>query len=358
MRKLCAAAVLAVVTVSMGASRAYPGCDPTDPPPVGATQSIRGFEDVSGQYVLPDTPRPQALVVMFHGYGNDSDSWVCHMLDAAAHGAVAFALDYRGTGWIGEPDANRGWFVKEGAEDSIALASAFLRRFPSIRTVVSFGISMGGNASGLAVSRMATRPGGAPLFDYWIDVEGVVTLAEEYVLASAVGLVNEFAQRAADDMNEECRRNYSDLAACLADLTVLAHAGDIAAGGLRGAVVVHGLDDGLVPADQSRQISTALRAAGVPVEQYTALRRNDWQNAATAEDEGGTTLSQNVAAPLLEAAGQPYSRPLAGHGWEGSDTHIVIKTAFNRLWRILDGGRAPRNAEFAVDGDAGRIRLV
>ena len=123
---------------------------------------------------------------MFHGYGNTSNSWVCHLLDAAQnHNAVAVAMDYRGTGTAAD---HRGWFVREGAEDSIFAAKYFLQKFPSIRNVEAFGISMGGNASGLAVAAGAKRPGtNTPLFDYWVNVEGATSMVETYLEAQAVG---------------------------------------------------------------------------------------------------------------------------------------------------------------------------
>ncbi|HEV2685293.1 MAG TPA: hypothetical protein VGW79_01510, partial [Actinomycetota bacterium] len=82
---------------------------------VPKTQDLPAFGGLQGHYALPKTHHPKTLVVMFHGYGNTSNSWVCHLLDAAEnHDAVAVAMDYRGTGLAAD---HRGWFVKEGAED-------------------------------------------------------------------------------------------------------------------------------------------------------------------------------------------------------------------------------------------------
>jgi pimeloyl-ACP methyl ester carboxylesterase len=335
-----------------------PSCDANNPPQASKTQDIAGFDGITGHYVVPDDGQPTALVVMFHGYQNDSSSWICHMYQAAAHNALAFGLDYRGTGYT-TPGTARGWFVNEGANDSIALAKYFLSQYPTIKTVVSFGVSMGGNASGLAVSRGAKRADGSPLFDYWVDVEGATSLIETYAEATAVGPANVYADEARADIERECGGTPVAQPACYLDLTVLTHTADIAAGGLKGAYMSHGIDDGLVPHDQSEEMAQALRVAGVPVDYYAVARRNDWQNGATAGTEGGTTLTQNAGDPLFANLGLgTYPRPLAGHGWEGSDTQLVIATGFNALWGLLDHNVVPANHEFVVDSDLGTTRIV
>jgi dienelactone hydrolase len=131
---------------------------------IGFTSAL-GLAD--GRYALPATGTPTQLVVMFHGHGNDSCSWRKHLQDAAARGAVTFAIDYvRQT-----PSENYGWFMREAARDSIAAAKYFLAAYPSITTVFAMGISMGGNSSGLAMASHATRLDGVtPLFDYWVEV--------------------------------------------------------------------------------------------------------------------------------------------------------------------------------------------
>jgi hypothetical protein len=88
-------------------------------------------------------------------------------------------MDYRGLEFL--PDSNedglpesRGWPVMTGAQDSIAAAQLFQSRCPTIQKTVLLGVSMGGNASGLAVSlaKDAKHPDGSPLFDYWGGCRG------------------------------------------------------------------------------------------------------------------------------------------------------------------------------------------
>ncbi|MDQ3878120.1 MAG: lysophospholipase, partial [Actinomycetota bacterium] len=130
------------------------------------TQSLTGN---SGLYARPATT-PTTLVVFDHGYQKPATAyWDEHLRDAADHGVLAVAPDYTG---IGPAPHYRGWNVSAGAADSITDAKYFLGACPSIKQVVLMGISMGGNASGLAVAADAKRADGSPLFDYWFDIEG------------------------------------------------------------------------------------------------------------------------------------------------------------------------------------------
>jgi len=324
------------------------------------TQDIPAFHGLQGHYAVPKTHQPTTLVVMFHGYGNTSNSWVCHLLDAAQnHNAVAVAMDYSGTGWTGPAADHRGWFVREGAEDSIFAAKYFLQKFPSIRNVEAFGISMGGNASGLAVAAGAKRPGtNRPLFDYWVNVEGATSMVETYLEAQAVGATGSaFAKNAVADMERECGGSLAAKPTCYQDLTVLFQIQKVAASGIKGIIDVQGVDDGLVGHNQSEEFTAAARLMSIPTDYYIALRRNDWQNTATAGPEGGTTLSGTALGPVFSGAGQTYPAPLAGHGWEGSNTQIVIATGFAKLWSIVDNNQVPANHQYFVDGDLGTMQV-
>jgi hypothetical protein len=208
---------------------------------IGLTSSL-GL--AAGRYALPATDAPTQLVVMFHGNHNDSCSWRNHLRQAAERGAVAVAMDYTGQRQEGET-ANYGWFVHAGAADSIAAAKHFLKRYPSITEVFAFGISMGGNASGMAIaSADAVRLDGVtPLFDHWVDVEGVNNLVEEYLIIRAVAPVNDGAVVAQAEIEEEAGGSLEEVPEAYAELTNLWRIPDMH---LRSAVVVHGVDDGLV----------------------------------------------------------------------------------------------------------------
>lgn len=287
--------------------------------------SARGL--AAGRYALPDTERPTQLVVMFHGHGNDSCSWRNHLRKAAAAGAVAVAMDY--TGQRETPVENYGWFMRAAAADSIAAAKYFMARYPSITQVFAMGISMGANAAGVALaSPEAVRVDGTPLFDYWVAVEGVHNLTEEYFIARAVAPFNAGGALAQQEIEEENGGSFEEVPERYLEITNIARAQDMS--GLKGAVLVHAVDDGLVPSSQSVEMAAALNAAGVPSHLYIVL--------GNGGEESGATFTGIVADPVFGAAGQEYESPFAGHGWEGSDTQIVVKTGFDHLYALMKGG--------------------
>lgn len=307
------------------------------------------FQNAHGRYAVPTT-KPTTLVVFAHGYGHTSASWIKHMKNAARkHGVAAVAMDYRGTHITPDADGNglpeaRGWRVMEGAQDSIAAAQVFQARCKSIKRVIIFGVSMGGNSSGLAVAlaKDAKDANGGPLFDYWVDVEGAVNVIETYMGASALESVNAFAANAKADIEEEMGGSFSEAPDAYADHAVVNHVDDIKASGVKGVVVVHGLDDGLVPYNQAREITTLLEEAGVPTDMYTIGRKSD------APDKD-TSASGYIGGQL----DPDYNSPFAGHASETSQTHIVMVTALDRLWGLVRGeAPGPRN-EYFVDGPTG-----
>ena len=279
-------------------------------------------ESATGKYAVPRTPA-DTLVVFAHGYSHKSDSWVEHMKDAAAEqGVIAVTMDYRGT--YTDKDGNiRGWFVKEGADDMIAATHLFQDACSSIKETIIFGVSMGGNASGLAVARAAEEKNAqdGPLFDYWFDVEGAVNVVETYAGAAFLAPANAFAANAKADIEAEMGGNtFEQDPAGYADLAVVSHVEEIAASGVKGVVVVHGVEDGLVPYNQSREIVALFRANGIGTESWTMIGKG--------EGESGTTITGY--------SGNDGS-PGAGHASEASDTHVVMVAAFDRLWSLVSG---------------------
>lgn len=294
----------------------------------------------AGRYALPTTHTPTQLVVMFHGHTNDSCSWRNHLRSVAARGAVGVAMDYTGQ----DPETRRGWDVLAGAEDSIDAARWFLAHYPSISEVFAFGTSMGGNASGLAVAHPeARRSDGRPLFDHWIATEGVHNFVEEYLIArGAAASGNAGAASATEDMESSMGGPLESVPEAYLHHTNVLRASEMA--GLRSAILVHGIDDGTVPYDQSRQMATALRAVGVRTELYSVAGRGDRAS--------GTTLTGVVLGPVLTGAGLgPWVGPFAGHGWEGSDSHLVIRIGLEQLFALMDGRTVALYREVLVHGD-------
>ena len=275
----------------------------------------------TGKYALPKSD-PTTLVVFGHGYGHKSDSWVQHMKDAAAeHGVLAVTMDYRGT-YLDKDGILRGWFVKEGAEDMIAATHLFQDACSSIERTVLFGVSMGGNATGLAVARAAdeTNATGGPLFDYWFNIEGAVNVLETYAGASVLAPANAYAARAKADIEDEMGgKTFEQDPEGYADLAVVSHIEQIGEAGLKGVVMVHAIEDGLVPYNQSREFVPLLLSQGIPTEMYTVLGKGKGESGTTITGYSGNNGS-----------------PFAGHASEKSTTHLVMVTAFERLWSLVD----------------------
>lgn len=290
----------------------------------------------AGRYALPAAAKPTQLVVMFHGNHNESCSWRNHLRSVAALGAVAVAMDYSGQ-HDRDGTENYGWYVREGAADSIAAARLLLKKYPSLTTVIAFGVSMGGNASGIALaSPDAVRADGTPLFDYWIDIEGVNNLAEEYLIIRAVAQSgNGDAVLAVQEIEEQNGGAIEDVPEAYEEISNVARVADMAY--LKGAIVVNGVDDGLVSTDQSPQMAAALNAMEVPTHLYTVFLN------------GGAESGGTATGLVLGNVDPEYQSPFAGHGWEGSDTHLVMRTGLDALFELL-GGATPVQGYTAVTG--------
>lgn len=306
---LLAIALLTVVTVPARAGAN--GCTDRTGPQRYVVGQYRG-------YVAFPEETPTALVVFFHGYGHDAADWAGSHLErvASENGAVAVAMDYPGT------DAERTWQVREGAESSVAAARALRLRCKPAQTV-AYGVSMGANASGLA---LASSPG---LFDWWIAVEGAHNVIETYLEATVVAESgNAFAVEAKRGIELEMGgATFQEDPGTYQRHTNVLLAEKIASSGIKGVFMVHGVGDGLVPYDQSREMAERLRALRVPVEVATATLRG--------EGEPGTTVDGHVTGQLPEEL-RPVS-PFAGHATETSTTHVVGREGFTRLASLLAG---------------------
>lgn len=304
----------------------------------------------AGKIALPAplvAERPTYVVAFAHGYGHTSDSWAEHIRRTAEAGAIAFALDYPGTHTDADGDV-RGWFVQEGADDTIAATQHLLALCPDVDGAIIYGVSMGGNTSGLAVAAQATRADGAPLYDYWIAGEPAANVIETWAEATAVAPAVPFASKAAEDIEDEHGGTFFEQPESYLSGTVVLRTPDIAASGIKGVAIVHGLDDGLVPYNQARELATALRLQGVPTDFYNALRRGAGEDATE-----NTTVTENALGPT----GQ-WSEPLAGHGTESSQTHIVIQTGLQLVFDLIEGTSIPADHEFVVDGETGITRIL
>lgn len=330
---LAAAIVLAFAPAA--ASAATCTGDPATVEPL--TITVAG-QPATGLFTLPSGP-PRGLVVMGHGASNTADSWRKHMAATSQRdGVITVAMNYRGMQVLGrDPERGtetaRGWPAKAGAEDLVAAAQHFDRLCPGLPGIVMYGVSMGGNMSGLGVAAQAKRSDGRPLFDYWVAIEGVHNVTETYKEARAVAASgNEGAATARDDIEAEMGGPLESAPDAYFERTNVNRVPDIAASGVRGVILVHAYEDGTVPYNQSVEMARRLRDAGVPADLYSVGRKG--------EGEAGTTIGSYGSVPTGNA----------GHGWEGSQTHIVTLSGFDRLSALITRGEpAPCNRDFEIN---------
>src|SRR5438067_7839235 len=106
-----------------------------------------------GYYAVPKK-KPVGLVVFDHGYGHNAEDWRDYVVRTAQNGGViAVAVNYIPS----EGTTKGGWWVSEGSAATVAAAQTFDRACPSLQMIVVYGVSMGGNTSGLAAASHATR---------------------------------------------------------------------------------------------------------------------------------------------------------------------------------------------------------
>lgn len=281
-----------------------------------------------GLYAMPATPA-KGIVVVGHGYGHTAESWRRHLTEIARrNGVVAVAMNYRGQ--VDTPNqpfpTSRGWQVQEGAEDSIQAAQLFQRACTAAKTIVMYGVSMGGNTAGLAAAAGAKRSNGTPLFDYLFDIEGAMNVTETYFEARALSATgNAYAKNAVADIERQMGGTFEEKRDVYLERTVVNRVEDIKASGIKGVVAVHGVADGLVGYNQSPEFVARLREHGIPVDFWTAVTRG-------GASEPGTTLDGYVTGSV-----PGYTSPFAGHASEASETHIVGMAGFERLAALFKG---------------------
>jgi acetyl esterase/lipase len=320
-----------------GPKKPHPKHDPcTDPfssAQVVHLSPVDGHE-VKALVALP-AQDPRGIVVFDHGYGHTMDSWREHVSRTASDlGVIAIAPNYH------RQTDNRGWWVAEGAQDTIDYAEHFEELCSPGGTNVIYGVSMGGNTSGLVVAAKPKRPGSdKPLFDYWVDVEGAVNVSETYAGARALAGASKTARQAQKDIETAFGGTPLQVPEAYAERTVVNRTDDIARAGLTGVYVVHGLVDGLVPYNQSRELQALLRARDVPVDFWTAVTKKE-------DTEAGTTLDGYLPTG--------HDSPFAGHASETSMEHVVGLAGFAALDHIYSGAEFTCG-ETVYDGTADSV---
>lgn len=280
-------------------------------------------ELATGLVALPSGPGPaQGVVAILHGYGHTSESHRVHLQAIADLGFVGYAMDYRGGG---------GMQLGAGAEETCAALDIVSTYAPG-RPHFLYSVSMGSAVAGMVLAQ-------CPRFLYWVNNEGMTSITETWAEASVLAPANAYAAQAKADIESECGGTPADAPTCYAARHALSRAPEFT--GLQGIVQTHGVNDGLVPYNQGREMAAATRAVGIPTEFFTVV-------GCAAGDEG-TTITGYVPVGALGGAG------LAGHGTESNDEHCLTALSFGLLHDVLVGALVPTDSEHVVDGTLGTL---
>jgi hypothetical protein len=269
---------------------------------------------------------PTTLVVILHGYGHQAESHRAYMQTLADRGVLALAMDYRGP--------QDGFPLAAGAADTLQAVHQLLAANPGVEDVYLYSVSMG---TAVAPMVLAALPG---TFDAWVIGEGLSALAETWAGATALSPSgNPTAVRAAKAIEEETGGTPATAPLEYVKRSAAYRVGEYV-GLEKGVLLTHGLNDGLVPYDQGREMVGALRAHGFHADFYTVVRGD--------AGEEGTTLSGYTPLGGLG---------LAGHGTESVRSHTLTGLTLSLLDRLVDGDAnvLPADREFIVDGGAGTL---
>jgi hypothetical protein len=247
-------------------------------------------------YYSAPTGSPRALVVVFHGHGHNGEQYAGQLAQLTAkYHVVAVAM---ATPELAKSKPNyRGPFdgVDDEARDAaVAIGWARARYHTGAHTYL-LGVSMGG--SGLAYFiDAATRPATGDTDATWvqsfhplplaglIDVEGIASLVETW--AEATG----FDKTSAAEIEAETGGTpASAYAAYQSRSLALLPTSEWKATRLPVVAVIHDVDDGLVPYNQTHEARAAVLAAGIPLRTYDVVFQSDCahgnQTTLTAQGE-------------------------------------------------------------------------
>lgn len=252
-----------------------------DPARLGATETLsvqtRDGSAIEAYLTAPPGGQPGPLVVLPHGGPEvrDTRAWDRQVQVLAAQGWWVLRPNFRGSGGYGLAFARQGWArwgdrMQEDVEDAVAQAIA-LRGLDAGRVAI-MGTSYGGYAALMGAVR---RP---DLYKAAISICGVGDLPD--ILA--------WENREDDTPGKQI---YDFWTKRIGDPATMGSALEAASPRRRAAEVtcpvllVHGVDDPIVPLFQSRRMRDALRSAGKTVEliEIADSGHADWDDAREQE---------------------------------------------------------------------------
>ena len=305
-------------------------------------------ETALGWLAYPTTGAPTTLLVFGHGCCGKPNQSAFVRGYAESYNVVAVAMDYRGPG---------GWDVMKGSRDLVAATIDMQARFPAVTRTVLWGISMGGETTGMAA---AQRP---DLYDYWVDTFGVTNLFEEYAALGHYPGVNPNP----NDPNNPTRSAIdaetggTPLTApqAYADRSPVLMADEMV--GLTRAYITHGVGDPIVPYSMSREMFENLRLAGVPASLWTVTTGGGGvQGVWGTPYVGPCSLNADPCVPAYCASTPAGCVVLPPYGPVGPAAHdgrgmYPSYAIVDQLLRGLEPDAGTTHVEHVADLTAGRV---
>ena len=232
---------------------------------------------IEAYLTAPPGGAPGPLIVLPHGgpEARDTGDWNRQMQVFAAQGWWVLRPNFRGSSGYGQAFAEQGWTrwgtrMQDDVEDAVAHAVRLKGLDESKVGII--GTSYGGYA---ALMGALKRP---DLYKAAVGICGVYDLPdmlawEDRLDDSADKLISQFWTKRIGDRTTD--------AAALEAASPRRRAGEIACP----VLLVHGVDDGIVPLIQSRRMRDALRSAGKSVEliEIQDFGHGDWEDEKERE---------------------------------------------------------------------------
>ncbi|MEA3201018.1 MAG: hypothetical protein QOE90_2446 [Thermoplasmata archaeon] len=266
---------------------------------------------------------PLGLVVIAHGYAHQAVDHDAHLQRLADEGYVAVAMDF------GPASA---FPLRAGADQTEAATRDLLATYGFDHAIL-YSVSMGTAVAGMVLADM---PG---VFTYWVDNEGLAMLHETWAGATALSPSgNPTAVTAKAAIEEECGGTPATAETAYLERSAAVRAPEFV--GLKGVILLHDTNDGLVPTNQGREMEAALAAVGIPTDDYQVLRGEPGHE--------GTSLT-GYAGVQVDG--------MAGHGNESDDTQAMTALSFHLLDALVTGryGVPEGHREYVVDRDLGTL---
>jgi hypothetical protein len=284
--------------------------------------------------------RAHGLVVVFHGHGHNGEQYPAQLAEIAARDhvvAVAMNTDELAS----NKPSYRGPFDSVDEEARAAAAAIAWARdtYKTGNETYLLGVSMGG--SGLAYFMdAATRPAAGDVDATWVqsfaplplaglvDAEGISNLAETWAEATGFDKTS-----AAEIEGETAGTPATAPAAYRSRSLALLPTSQWLATGLRAVAVVHDVNDGLVPYNQTLEARAAVLAAGIPLRSYDVV----FKDFCTQGNQTTLTSDFTTLLPGFPSQESEVALCLAGHANENDPTTPIMEAAVVALKALVDG---------------------